>query len=67
MIQTEERKSLAISGFSCLQMKQELQERVQRATEGMTDEEYIEYLRKGAERFDRKMERLRAEKQSVFE
>ena len=60
MIQIEVKQSRAIPGFSCLQMKQELQERVR-----MSDEEFIEHLRKGAERFDRKMERLQAEEQSV--
>ena len=49
MIQTEVKQSRAIPGFSCLQIKQELQERVR-----MSDEEFIEHLRKGAERFDRK-------------
>ena len=65
MIQTEVKQSRAIPGFSCLQMKQELQERFRRETEGMTREEVLEYIWKGAERFDRKMERLQAEEQSV--
>jgi len=43
-------------------MKQELQERRRRETEGMTDEEVREYIRKGAESFDREMERFRTEK-----
>jgi len=63
MIQTEVRQSRAIPGFSCLQMKQELQERRRRETEGMTEEEFREYVRKGAESFRKEMERFRAEKQ----
>ena len=62
MTQTEASHSRVIPGFSCLQMKQELQERRRRETEGMTDEEVREYIRKGAESFDREMERLRTEK-----
>ena len=61
MIQNKTRESRAIPGFSCLKMKQELQERVRRATEGMTDEEYIEHIRKGAESFDAEQKRHRAE------
>ncbi len=51
----------AIPGFSCLKMKQELQERIYRATEGMTDEEVREYIQQGAARFDEEQKQLRAE------
>ncbi len=51
----------AIPGFSALKMKQELQDRIYRETEGMTDEEVREYIRKGAEEFRKDIERRRAE------
>ena len=40
-----------IPGFDALKIKQELQERIYRETEGMTREEVREYLRQGSERF----------------
>jgi hypothetical protein len=40
-----------IPGFDALKLKQELQERIYRETEGMTREEIREYLRLGSEKF----------------
>ncbi|MGL6225407.1 MAG: hypothetical protein ACRC10_02135 [Thermoguttaceae bacterium] len=53
MTRHETIKLRIIPGFSALKMKQELQERIYRETEGMTDEEVRAYIREGAERFDR--------------
>jgi len=50
-----------IPGFDVLKWKQETQERIYRETEGMTGEEVRDYLRKGSERFEKKMARYRAE------
>jgi len=61
MTKLEMTKSRAIPGFSCLQMKQELQERIYRETAGMSDTEFREYLRQGVERADRR----RAEKEEL--
>ena len=53
-----------IPGFDALQMKQELQERVQRETEGMTTEEWIAHIRQGAKEFRAEIELIRAEKKA---
>lgn len=55
-----------IPGFSALKMKQELQERVYRNTEGMTDEEVREYIRNGGEQFYREMEERHAKRQGKY-
>ncbi len=60
MMRHELQNSRAVPGFSCLKMKQELQERVYRETEGMTDEEIREYIHQGAERFDHESQRRKA-------
>ena len=39
--------------FDAVEMKQEIQERIARETEGMTREEYWRYIRRGAEEFRR--------------
>ncbi len=62
MMRHEMKNSRAVPGFSCLKMKQELQEIVYRETEGMTDEEVREYIRQGAERFDRESQQRKTEK-----
>ncbi len=49
----------AIPGFSCVKMKEEIQEQIYRETEGMTDEEVQEFFRQGAERFDKEREEFR--------
>ena len=49
-----------IPGWDLMKWKDETQATILRETEGMTDEEVREYFRKGAERFDRDMERRRA-------
>ena len=53
-----------IPGFDALKMKQELQERVYRETEGMTKEEIREHIRKGSEAFWADIERIRAKKKA---
>ncbi len=50
----------AIPGFSCVKMKQEIHEQIYRETEGMTDEEVREYIRKGSEEFQKECEEIRA-------
>ncbi len=49
-----------IPGWDLMKWKDETQATILRETEGMTDEEVREYFRKGAERFDRDMERRRS-------
>jgi len=51
-----------IPGFDCLKWKQERQAKIYEETKGMTSEEYLEYVRKGAERFDEKQRLRRAER-----
>ena len=54
-----------IPGFDCVKWKRERQEKIYEETKGMTSEEYLEYVRKGAERFDEKMKLRRAERQAA--
>ena len=54
-----------IPGFDCVQMKRDIQARIYEETKHMTWEEIRENTRKGAEEFDRKIERLRAERQAA--
>jgi len=56
-----------IPGFDSLKWKAERQAQILKETEGMTCTEYLEYVRKGAEEFDRKIERIRAERAKLAE
>ncbi len=67
MARHELKDSRAVPGFSCLKMKQELQERVDRETEGMTDMEILEHTRKGSEAFRAEQKQRRAEKVELKE
>ena len=51
-----------IPGFDCVKMKREIQAKIYEETKHMTWEEEREYIRKKAERFDRDVERIRAER-----
>jgi len=51
-----------IPGFDCVKMKQEIQAQIYEETKNMTREEQRERLRKNVERFDREIERIRAER-----
>ena len=52
-----------IPGFDCVKMKREIQAQIYEETKLMTWEERREHTRKAAERFDREIERIRAERQ----
>lgn len=58
MIKHELAKPEIIDGFSVLKMKQEIQERILRETEGMTDEEVREYIRSGSEKLQAEKEKF---------
>jgi len=49
-------------GCDCVAMKRAIQARIYEETKHMTWDEIREHTRKGAEEFDRKLERIRAEK-----
>jgi len=49
-----------IPGFSCLKMKQEIQEKFYQETKDMTTGELLAYIREGAKRFDKEQQRLRS-------
>jgi len=49
-----------IPGFSCVQMKRDIQAKIYEDTKNMTPEERREYIRQGAERFRAEGERFRA-------
>jgi len=51
-----------IPGFDALQTKWEIQAQIYEEIKHMTSEEQREHTRKGAERFDADMKRLRAER-----
>ena len=51
----------AIPGFDVLKWKQENQARIYQEIKDMTSDEYLEYIRKGAERFDKEQTRRQAE------
>ena len=51
-----------IPGFDCLKWKQERQAKIYEETKGMTSDEYLEYVRKGAERFVEKQRLRRVER-----
>ena len=51
-----------IPGFDCVKMKREIQAQIYEETKNMTREEQRERLRKNVERFDREIERIRAER-----
>ena len=46
----------------CVKLKRAIQAKIYEETKYMTWEEEREYIRKGAEEFDRKIERIRAER-----
>ena len=48
-------------GCDCVAMKRAIQARIYEETKHMTWDEIREHTRKGAEEFDRKIERIRAE------
>jgi hypothetical protein len=48
----------------CVKLKRAIQAKIYEETKYMTREQLNEYTRKGAEEFDRKIERLRAEMES---
>ena len=52
-----------IPGFDALKMKQELQERVYRETEGMTDAEVREYINSRADEYWRRRAERKARQQ----
>ena len=54
-----------IPGFDCVKWKRERQAKIYEETKHMTREEKREHTRRGAEEFDRKIERIRAERQAV--
>ena len=54
-----------VPGFDSIKMKREIQAKIYEETKHMTREEKREHTRKGAEEFDRKTERLRAERQAA--
>jgi hypothetical protein len=47
-----------ISGFSCLKMKQEIQEQIYQETQNMTKEEIREYFHKKNKYFHKKTKQL---------
>jgi len=49
-----------IPGFSCLKMKQGIQEKFYQETKDMTSDELLARIREGAERFDKERQRLRS-------
>lgn len=55
-----------IPGFDVLQWKTDTQAEILRETEGMTNEEVREYLRKGAERFEKKIADIRYQRQMQY-
>ncbi|MGL4593330.1 MAG: hypothetical protein ACRC2T_02180 [Thermoguttaceae bacterium] len=59
---TERKPSMVIPGFSVLKMKQEIQEKIGRETEGMTPEEVREYTRRGSELYRKELEEMRPSK-----
>jgi len=56
-----------IPGFDCVKMKREIQAKIYEETKDMTSEEYLEYIRKGAERFDEEQRLRRAERATLAE
>lgn len=56
MTKHELAKPEIIEGFSVLKMKQEIQEKIFRETEGMTSEELCEYYRQGPELLRKSLE-----------
>ncbi|GEM_PF-3426908 len=51
-----------IPGYDPVQCKREAHARIRRETEGMTNEEVLEYFRRGAARFDAYVAQRRAER-----
>ena len=51
----------------CVKLKRAIQAKIYEETKYMTQEEVREYTRKGAEEFDRKVERYRAERAKLAE
>ena len=49
-----------IPGFDVVKWKREVHAQFQRETKGMTEDEVLEYFRRGAERFDKKRAEYRA-------
>ena len=49
-----------IPGFSCLKMKQEIQEKFYQETKDMTTDELLTRIREGTERFDKEQQRQRS-------
>jgi histidinol dehydrogenase len=50
--------------FDCVEMKHKIQEQIYEETKDLSDEELIEYFRKGAERFQREVDEMRKEKKA---
>jgi hypothetical protein len=50
--------------FDCVEMKRKAQEKIYEDIKDLTLEEEIEYFRKGAEQFQREMDRLRKQKKT---
>jgi hypothetical protein len=55
-------KPQIIDGFNVLKMKQEIQEKIYREIEGMTNEEINEYFQRGSTCSRKEMELLRNKK-----
>jgi uncharacterized protein (UPF0332 family) len=53
-----------IPGFSCVQMKRDIQAKIYEETKDMTSEESLEYIRQGAERFWNRIKQLQSQKQT---
>jgi hypothetical protein len=51
--------------FDCVALKRKIQAEIYEETKSMTSEEYLEYVRKGAERFDEKQRLRRAEREAL--
>jgi hypothetical protein len=54
-----------IPGFDSLKWKEERQAEIMRETEGMTREEVREYFRKGSEKFQAEIERIRTQRRAA--
>ena len=66
MMKTELDKFIEdIPVFDCVALKRKIQAEIYEETKHMTWKEKREYYRQGAERFDREIERLRAECESL--
>jgi len=63
MPKSETTKSRIIPGFSCLQMKREIQAKFYKETKNMTTEELLVHIQKGAGRFDEEQKQQQAERQ----